>query len=435
MKPFLLPFSLLIVLVWAAPQPAEILTFSTGFLPLRKAYTHLTGALALGWMGFCMLLALRPAWLERALGGLDELYRVHKWSGIGAASLVAAHWLLELSPHTLIAWGWIERGPRRAMQALHSQGLMHLGRDFGEWAAWVLLALAVVSLLRLVPYGWFRKSHKAFPIVFLIGAAHSVIMLLREELLATSLGALILVICAAGGAIAVISLAGRVGRGRRHDGRVVEAAATEAGVFDLSIDPGARWPGHAAGQFALVTLDPSEGPHPFTIVSAWRPGARLRFAIKSLGDYTRTLSGRIRPGDAVIVEGPYGRFDFGDPAEDQVWVAGGVGIAPFLARLEALAAHGGARGDVHLFYCVKSRRAAFPDGLEALCAKAGVTLHLHVSERDGRISTGTIGKTAKRAGSVWFCGPRAWGEKLRSALWRDHGLPPERFHRERFEFR
>ena len=46
---------------------------------MRKALTLLTGALALAWMDFCMVLAYRPAWLERCLGGLDKLFRVHKW--------------------------------------------------------------------------------------------------------------------------------------------------------------------------------------------------------------------------------------------------------------------------------------------------------------------------------------------------------------------
>ncbi|MDR0379169.1 MAG: ferric reductase-like transmembrane domain-containing protein, partial [Candidatus Accumulibacter sp.] len=158
MKRFLLPFSLLIVLTWAMQQPENILDFSAGFLPLREAYIDLTGALALGWMGFCMMLALRPAHLEHALGGLDKLYRVHKWSGIGAAFLVVAHWLLELSPRTLISWGWIERivRPPRAPHAL--DWLLHLGREMGEWATWAMLALGLVSLLRFIPYGWFRKS-------------------------------------------------------------------------------------------------------------------------------------------------------------------------------------------------------------------------------------------------------------------------------------
>ena len=35
-------------------------------------------------MVLAMLLALRLAWMDRALGGMDKVYRLHKWAGIGA---------------------------------------------------------------------------------------------------------------------------------------------------------------------------------------------------------------------------------------------------------------------------------------------------------------------------------------------------------------
>lgn len=436
MKRYLLPLTALVAVLWAVLQPAEILGFSAPFLALRKSYTSLSGALALGWMGFCMLLALRPAWLERALGGLDKLYYVHKWTGIGAVLLLAAHWLLVLSPRTLVAWGWIERAVRPPRQPGAFDALFGAGKELGEWAAWAMIVLGVVALLKFVPYGWFRKLHKGFPAAFLLGAGHTAIMLVREKLLATPFGALVLIVCVAGSAIAVYSLAGLIGRKRRHSGRVAGAATGEAGVLELRVEPGADWPGHAAGQFALLTLDRAEGPHPFTIVSDWTPGAALRFAIKPLGDYTRSLPGRIKLGDAVTIEGPYGRFDFGDGAEDQVWVAGGVGVAPFLARLEALAANGGASGNVHFFYCARNAKdVSFPAGLENLCRKAGVALHLRVTGREGRFGDGEIGQFAHKARSVWFCGPSAWGRRLQAALERDFGLGGGRFHRELFEFR
>ncbi|MEQ9547651.1 MAG: ferric reductase-like transmembrane domain-containing protein [Marinobacter sp.] len=43
-----------------------------------------------------MMLALRPGWLERPLGGLDQIYRTHKWAGILAVVFAAAHWLIEM---------------------------------------------------------------------------------------------------------------------------------------------------------------------------------------------------------------------------------------------------------------------------------------------------------------------------------------------------
>ena len=444
MKRTVLPLSLLIVVLWAVLQPAGILDFSQPYFPLRKAYTTLTGALALGWMGVSMLLALRPAWLERALGGLDKLYYVHKWVGIGAVLLVVAHWLLILSPRTLIDWGWVEAvaGDARGHGVGgHGRPGGHGGhggvaREMGEWAAWLMIALGITALLRFVPYDWFRKLHKGFPVAFLLGAYHSV-MLLAHGTGGTPFGILVLLIALAGSGIALLSLFGMIGARQRVRGQVLSVDTSAAGVVELAIDPGHDWPGHKAGQFALLTLDANEGAHPFTIVSDWKPGTALRFAIKPLGDYTRTLAGRVRVGDAATIEGPYGCFDFADAGAPQLWVAGGVGIAPFMARLEALAASGtAAPRNIHLFYSVHgSKEASYPRGLEALCRRAGVTLHLRVSERDGRIGAAEIGPWLDCAAHIWFCGPAAWAKSLRTALQRDYGLARERFHRELFEFR
>lgn len=436
MKRFLLPLTVVIVALWAFLQPVGILTFSDPFFPLRTAYTALTGALALGWMGFCMLLALRPSWLEQRLGGLDKLYYVHKWTGIAAVLMVAVHWLLILSPRTLMSWGWIEAVVRQKRQHGGGFSLVGQAKEMGEWAALGMIVLGIVSLLRFVPYGGFRKLHKGFPAIFLLGAYHSVLMLWKDKLLATPFGIVLTAICVAGCVIALISLRGMIGSSRSHGGRIVRATVNESGVLELGIAPEAGWPGHTAGQFALLTLDRDEGPHPFSIVSEWKPGAELGFAIKPLGDYTRALPGRVKVGDAVSIEGPYGRFDFGDVAEDQVWVAGGVGVAPFMARLEMLAEKGGANGKVHLFYSGRNARdVAYPAGLAELCGKAGVQLHRRVSSRDGRFSAADIGQCVSQTGSVWFCGPTRWGKKLQAALKRDFGLDARRFHRELFEFR
>ena len=437
MKRIALPLTLLITLLWAALQPAEILTFSAAFMPMRKALTLLSGALALGWMGFCMLLALRPAWLERSLGGLDKLYHVHKWAGITAVLLVVAHWLLILSPRTLASWGWIEAVARgRHGSGRGGSSLIGLAKEMGEWSAWIMIVLGIVALLRFVPYGWFRKLHKGFPVAFLIGAFHSVVMLQKEDVVTTLFGFLLIAISLIGSVIAAVSLYGLIGRNRRHGGQIAAVARTESGVLDVRVNPGHDWPGHEAGQFALLTVDRSEGPHPFTIVSDWKPGASLRFAIKPLGDYTRGLAGRVKVGDNVIVEGPYGRFDFGEVSEDQVWVAGGVGVAPFLARLEMLAATDSAKGKVHFFYCVKNARdASFPDGLADLCQRAGVELHLWIDDQYGQIQPDEIGQFVSKARNVWFCGPSRWDSTLQAYFQRHCGLPPERFHREIFEFR
>ena len=176
-----------------------------------------------------------------------------------------------------MAWGWVEKVVRNHRPHGHGgESLVGLAKEMGEWSAWIMIVLGIVALLRFVPYGWFRKLHKGFPIAFLIGAFHSVIML-REGMATTPFGMVLIAIALAGSVIAVQSLAGMIGRSRRHAGRISGITVTEAGVLDLQVTPSADWPGHKEGQFALLTLDRQEGPHPFTIASDWKPRRLLAF--------------------------------------------------------------------------------------------------------------------------------------------------------------
>ena len=54
-------------------------------------------------------------------------------------------------------------------------------------------------------------------------------------------------------------------------------------------------------------------------------------------DCTQTLPERLALGDPATVEGLHGRFDFADDGQREIWLAGGMGIAPFTARMQALA--------------------------------------------------------------------------------------------------
>ena len=148
------------------------------------------------------------------------------------------------------------------------------------------------------------------------------------------------------------------------------------------------------------------------------------------------LEGVIHPGETAL-EGPYGGFDFAAREADgrQVWVAGGIGVTPFLARLRELREKGRRADGVALFYSVRNDAVdAFGGELADLCRATGVQLQRWESDAQGPLPAALIGRQAGRGSSVWFCGPSAWGESLR--LWlRNAGLPGGAFHREYFEFR
>src|SRR5690606_18917013 len=143
---------------------------------------------------------------------------------------------------------------------------------------------------------------------------------------------------ACGSAASVHALAGWIGRSRRSGGGIESVSEPAPGLTRVRCQLDTAWPGHRAGQFAFVTFDRVEGEHPFTIACADRGDRWVTFEMKALGDYTRGLAQRLQARAPVTVEGPYGRFSLAPDhsGRPQIWVAGGIGVTPFLAWLESL---------------------------------------------------------------------------------------------------
>lgn len=201
-----------------------------------------------------------------------------------------------------------------------------------------------------------------------------------------------------------------------------------------------NWQGHRPGQFVFITFDPREGAHPFTIASADHGDRTISFQIKALGDYTRTLNQRLSVGQSVTVEGPYGRFDLGriDRQARQVWIAGGIGVTPFLAWLEALRASPEFAPAADLHYCTRDREQdPFAKRLAEICASLpNVRLFVHGHQQGETLTGNTLAAElgdASRA-ELWFCGPQGLGETIRNGL-RSAWGERFRFHQEAFAMR
>ena len=417
-----------------------------GFFPLRTVWVQYSGVLAMGMMSAAMVLAARPAWLESHLDGLDKMYRLHKWLGIGALVLAVMHWLWAQGAKWAVGWGWLQRparggGGQAARELSGLEGTLRSWRGtaegLGEWAFYAAVVLIALALIHRFPYRLFVKTHKLLAVVFLVLAFHTVV-LVQFDYWSQPIGWVMALLIAAGTASALWVLAGRVGAGRKAGGTIEALQHYPAlGVLEttLRLDPG--WRGHQAGQFAFVTSNRSEGAHPYTIASAWHPAdPRASFITKALGDHTATLPQALAVGQRVTVEGPYGRFTFGGPEQRQIWIGAGIGITPFVARLKQLAREDQGPHDIDLFHTTVVADDVALDKMRADAAAAGVRLHVLVDARDGRLSGERLRQAAPgwREASVWFCGPAGFGQALRADLV-GHGLPAQAFHQELFQMR
>jgi predicted ferric reductase len=237
---------------------------------------------------------------------------------------------------------------------------------------------------------------------------------------------------------ACLSLFKQIGATHRASGVISQIRLHKDGkVTEVEVTLTTPWEGHKEGQFAFVTFDRREGHHPFTLSSSWKDDARLTFHIKQLGDYTCTLSHTLHVGDPVTVEGPYGRFDFSAEPSPQIWIAGGIGITPFLSRLEALAQSPAQESQqITLFYSARDSDHALIERVEQLAKLAGVPLHLSISGKNPVMTAQTICENVPDFihRTVWFCGASGFGTAIKRGLSKE-GLPGRRFHQELFEMR
>jgi predicted ferric reductase len=98
------------------------------------------------------------------------------------------------------------------------------------------------------------------------------------------------------------------------------------------------------------------------------------------------------------VEGPYGKFTFQDRCPVQIWIAGGVGVTPFIARLHQRRMEPQADAhEVHFFFTSESDHEEGMGQLTALAAEAGVTFRFLHTPRDGFLT----GEQVRDAVSGW----------------------------------
>jgi predicted ferric reductase len=195
-----------------------------------------------------------------------------------------------------------------------------------------------------------------------------------------------------------------------------------------------------AGQFFLLRLLTSDGwwrAHPFSL-SAAPNGRFLRFTVKDLGDWSGGRLQGLPVGTRVILEGPYGVLTGARRTRPKVLlVAGGVGITPLRALLEALPA---SRGELSLVYrAPRPEDVVFRDELEAIARARGATLHYLVGRRGSpAVGLDPLGPAALASlvpdvaeRDVFLCGPLSMMDRACDAL-RQLRVPQSQVHVERF---
>ncbi len=397
-----------------------------GFAPqehgLRTTLATLLGGSAFLLMTVSIVLSTRVGAAEALFGGLDRMYQVHKVCGVLAGLLVLFHFLgvpKELPP-----------GAEEAGMALVPSA------PFGMLALILLVVSLALSLNRKIPYHRWRLPHKAMGLVYFLVIGH---FMSAPPIFFERFGPSGLLLMGAA-VIGVLSyLYSLFGMNRRTALEyTIESINALERATEVVLKPVSGNLKHKSGQFAFVEIQGRgwNEPHPFTISSA--PGEdRLRFTMKVLGDWTRKVREELETGATVLVRGPYGRFDMGSAGKKQIWLAGGIGLTPFLSALRDM--EPGDDRDIHLVYASRNvDDAIFLDELRKRAAELGNVTLVPLFSDDGDFARVDIMKVKlpDRLDSYdyFLCGPKPMVNGLINDL-KAEGVKRGQIHTEAFEFR
>jgi predicted ferric reductase len=229
--------------------------------------------------------------------------------------------------------------------------------------------------------------------------------------------------------------------------RVSEVRKERGDTWTLMMEPD----GHAGfrfrpGQFGWLTVYGSPfkiTAHPFSFSSSAEvTDGRVAMSIRKLGDFTNDID-QVPVGRRVYIDGPYGAFTIGHPADMHVLIAGGVGITPMMSMLHTLAERGDKRPVILLYGSKEWDDITFREELEALEARLDLRV-IHVLENPPDGWSGERGfinaEVLERhlpppyiEHEYFICGPGVMMDAIEKALG-ELKVPMSKYHSERYSF-
>ena len=425
-------------------------------MPFNEQLTYFVGSSAAICMALGIMLATRPRVIEDSFGGLDKMYKLHKYLGVAALLLFIAHFATipsggdndesETRIVTVESTATTTESSDNSATQTAPVAAEELEDDddglpidiIGLVAMIGFILLIIITLNRKFPYHRWIKTHQFMGFFFIVVSVHIFLALYDDSAIALfSTPGVFLALSLLAGLAAFIYKQIFYPKKKKHNFKLVAVNRLERAT-EVVMKPKSKMFSFEPGQFAFITIDDADfrEAHPFTISSGAHED-ELRFTMKTLGDFTRRVRDKLKPGADVDIEGPYGRFNPLQGLKKQVWVAGGIGITPFLSTMRSMEPGHGKM--IRFYYAVRTaKEALFFDELEARAADVGgVTINRFDSDAGVLVDADVILKDLDddiRDWSFYFCGPKPMTVAICKELMK-HGVSARRIHKEEFEFR
>lgn len=396
-------FVLITLIIWISLKPVTERIAS--YASLTHSLGQIFGLIGMVLFALTFILTTRLSFIEDLFGGLDKVYKTHHVIGVLSFVLILFH------PIFLVL-KFIPSNFSQAAVYLWPSNSMAV--NYGIVALLAMTLLIVLTFFVNLSYGVWKNSHRLMGFVFLVASMH-IFLIYTEITLFTLLKIWMIFVCIIG----VLSYAyGSYLRifFKKDLKYIVTNVKRNGSITVIEMNPVEKELKFLPGQFLFVRFNQSKlgEKHPFSISS--NSGKNLRISVKSLGDFTKDLAS-LKAGTVAFVEGPYGRFDALNDKRDQVWIAGGIGITPFLSILQEMVKNKSDK-KVDLYYSIKNEsEAVFLDELKSYLSLKNFRLFVQYSDSMGYLNSEKVEKNSNLEGkAVYFCGPSSLVNSMKSQL-------------------
>ena len=398
------------------------------FADLYSVFTSLgdiMGLVGITMFSLTLVLSARLSLFEDFFGGMNKVYIAHHLFGGLALVFLLFHPLFLAFSKATISW--------RAASEFLTPNIADWSIMFGMSGLLFLMALLILTFFVKIPYHIWKWTHKFLGAVFLIAAIHAFTIPSDVSIDPVLKGYMFIILTLGTAAYIYRTLFGwLLVKKREYTVDEVKSAGTD--VTEIYLLPKNKPAKVSAGQFIFIgfkSKNVTGEVHPFS-VSRIFPDGRISVSAKKEGDFTNTLP-RLQKGDTGRVEGAFGRFSFDRyKNKNQIWVAGGIGITPFLGMARTLAQ---TDYTVDLYYVVhEEKEAVYLKELQDLAsANKKFRLFPVFTATQGRLTAESIQKTSTDMLKKEFfvCGPPAMMYALKNQLIK-LPVPDDHIHTEEF---
>ncbi len=382
------------------------------------------GLIGITLFGLNFILVTRIRLLEDLFGGIDKVYLAHHITGGLAFTFLLLHPMFLTLSYYLIS-------PEFAFEFLLLPSYA-MSVNWGKLALILMSVLLIITFYLNLPYHLWKLSHKFMGVAFFLASLH-VLMVSGDMTVNQPLKAWIMIVLALG----LVSYIYKVILGKsllkKLDFVTKDVEKINSDIWEITLAPVGKSFTFIPGQFCFLEFaNPEVGSesHPFSISSPITD-QNLKFTIKDLGDFTHKI-GSLSLGDKVKIEGPYGGFRFSTHYKKQIWIAGGIGITPFLSMLDSITAD----QEIDIYYSVKetSEFINLKELKSASEKNKNVRLFTWVSNKTGRLTIDDILKESPVLTDkiIYICGPQAMMTAMKQQL-EKHKVKGSQIRMEEFE--